>query len=276
MLGSNRERRSVIVHYHLFKNGGTSVERLLKSCYGERWETFDKDDPGSRISALEMQRFIESRHELKAVSSHQLVPPLIDCDFHVMPLIFLRHPIVRVRSAYLFEWQKQLGLSKPKGSLAEYINEKFKNRAFSVISNFQVSRLSNQNYCDGKPVMGCSDAELLFESKALIDNLPAFGLVEQFSDSLHLICRAANEDFPELVPTEYRENVLQPDVHSTDSCLAHMKEDMGAELFTELCQRNSLDLQLYSYAEGRFNHMRESISELSTVNPFHRQLNIVN
>ena len=211
-----------------------------------------------------MQAFIESRYELKAVSSHQLVPPLIKSNIDIMPLIFLRHPIARVRSAYLFEWQKQLGLPKPKGSLAEYIQEKFKNRSFNVISNFQVSRLSNQDYRDVRQKVKSNDAEMLAESKALLDSLPAFGLVEQFSDSLRLICKATSELFPEIVPVEFRENVLQSEFQTTKLRLTNIEEEIGAELYAELCQRNDLDLQLYSYAEGRFNRMLENFHELRT------------
>jgi hypothetical protein len=32
-------QRKVVIHYHLFKNAGTSVDRMLKEIYGERWVT---------------------------------------------------------------------------------------------------------------------------------------------------------------------------------------------------------------------------------------------
>ncbi len=259
MLGVKKEVRAIIVHYHLFKNGGSSIEKMLKACYGDQWETYDKDDPGARISALEMQTFIESRPALKAVSSHQLVPPNIEGDLCVMPVIFLRHPLVRVRSAYLFEWQKQLSLDAPKGSLTEYIREKFKNRSVNVISNFQVSRLCNQNYNDVRLNRNLNSEQMLRNSKLLIDSLPAFGLVEKFTDSLQLLRTATSHQFPELELTEYRENVLQFDNNSIDSRIAQLKEEIGIDLFDELTARNSLDLQLHSYAEGRFNRMLEEI-----------------
>ena len=73
MFGRAPRRRAVIVHYHLFKNGGTSIERVLRDSYGKRWATFDKAQSGAKISAAEMQAFIEGNPSLKAVSSHQAV-----------------------------------------------------------------------------------------------------------------------------------------------------------------------------------------------------------
>jgi len=260
MAGSATDQRSVLVHYHLFKNAGTSVERILRNSYGERWVKFDKAEPGAKISGAEMQAYIEANPTIKAVSSHQLVPAMPQGDFTVTPLVFLREPLARVKSAYLFEWQKQLGLEEPKGPLGDYIEEKFMQKHTSVIANFQVSRLSNTDYVDTCLHITRYEEKLLLNAKEFVDQLPFFGLVDRFADSLELMRYHTASGFPELKIEEHRENVLQHTDQSQEQRIDSLRREIGNGLFDELCVRNRFDMQLYSYAQGRFAAAVEAMS----------------
>jgi len=253
--------RTVLVHYHLFKNAGTSIERLLRDAFGEAWASWDKSEPGARISGADMQEWIEHRPGIRAVSSHQLVPPVPRGNFRVVPIVFLRDPLLRVRSAWRFEWQKQLGLNEPKGSLVEYIEAKFVHRHSSVIANFQVSRLGNLDYHGGRPRLHRYNEMLLPAACRFIDSLPFVGLVDRFAESLELLQEACREPFPGFEVREYRENVLEVTEESIASRHERLRKDVGNELFDELCLRNRLDLQLYGYAEGRFGATLERLRE---------------
>lgn len=253
--------RSVIVHYHLFKNAGTSIERLLKQSMGSTWVSWDKPQSGAKISGRELQQWLEERPHIRAVSSHQLVPPVAKGAFQVTPVVFLREPLSRVRSAWLFEWQKQLGLEEPKGSLADYVEDKFKQKNTSVIANFQVSRLSNQQYDDVKQRLHRYHHELLPAACRFVDSLPFIGIVENFSDSLLLLRAATSKLFPELVIKEHRENVTDLSSSSVEQRIESIRREIGNDLFDELCVRNRMDLQLYSYATGRFQAQLEQMQE---------------
>lgn len=257
--------RSVILHYHLFKNAGTSVERLLRSSLGKAWCSWDKPEPGAKISGAEMQRWLEENPHIRAVSSHQLVPPVPVGDFHVIPIVFVREPLSRVRSAWLFEWQKQQGLDAPKGSLTDYIEHKFEQKNTSVIANFQTARLSNKQYDDVKQRLHRYNHELLPAACQFIDSLPFIGLVERFSESLQLMQLATAKGFPDLVCKEHRENVTDSSTTSVEQKIEQLRRDIGNDLFDELCVRNRLDLQLYSYAAGRFEKSLEQLA--STASP---------
>lgn len=248
-------RRPVIVHYHLFKNAGTSVERLLKEAFGKGWQSHDRDEPGARISAAEMQAWLEAHPRIRAVSSHQLVPPLPEGDFRAVPIVFLRDPIVRVRSAYLFEWQKQLGLSEPKGSLAAYVDEKFEQRNTSVIANFQVARLSNTGYDEVNRKLHRYDENLLPKACRFVASLPSVGIVERYAESLELLQCMVAPHFPNLVMREFHENVTQGAGEQHEARLETLRREIGNDRYDELCARNRLDLQLYGYALGRFEMM---------------------
>lgn len=254
-------RRQVILHYHLFKNAGTSVEKVLSDSFGRRWQSFDQSDAGARISAAEMQAFIEQHPELRAVSSHQVVPPLPTGNLDILPIVFLRDPLLRVRSCYLFEWQKQLRLDTPRGSLTEYIEEKFKQEHSSVIANFQVCRLSNTGYDNAQQPQNRYLTTELTRAMAFIAGLPFVGLVERFGESLDMLDACARDRFPGLVVRHHHENVTQSEPSkSHDQRLEELLADIGTELFDELCLRNRLDLQLYSYALGRFDVVASEFS----------------
>ena len=260
----NPAPRSVLVHYHLFKNAGTSIERLLKDAFGKSWASWDRPEPGARISGADMQAWLESHPKIRAVSSHQLVPPQPRGDFRVVPIVFLREPLLRVRSAWLFEWQKQLGLDEPKGSLVEYIESKFVYRNSSVIANFQVSRLGNADYHETRPRQHRYNEALLPAACRFVDSLPFVGLVDRFAESLELLQEACREPFPKFKVREHRENVLESTEAPVEERLERLRKDIGNELFDELCLRNRLDLQLYAYAQGRFGaaleRHRESVA----------------
>ena len=258
--------RDVLVHYHLFKNGGSSIERMLERSFGEHFRTYDRSESGARIPAADMQRLLEENPSLLAVSSHQLVPPLPYGDFRVTPIILLRHPLVRVRSAWLFEWCTQPGLDAPRGTLAEYVEDKFSRSWSNVIADFQVSRLGHSDYSSARQSMGAHDHEPLEHACRLLDALPFFGLVERFGESLRWMKAAVGERFPALDITEYRENVQQSAPLSRAEALERLRADLGDELYDELCRRNRRDLQLHAYAEGRFSAAVErlNIAEAAT------------
>ena len=257
---SNIKSRSILVHYHLFKNAGTSIERALKQSFGKHWNSWDKPESGAKISGQELALWLEDNPHIRAVSSHQLVPPLPRGEFHVTPVVFLREPLSRVRSAWLFEWQKQQGLDQPKGTLSAYIEEKFKQQNASVIANFQVSRLSNLNYDDVKQRLHRYNHELLPAACRFIDSLPFVGIVERFSESLEQMDACTRERFPDLVVKEHRENVTDASSKSVEQRIEELRREIGNELFDELCVRNRLDLQLYSYAAGVFQSCVERTS----------------
>ncbi len=245
--------RDVILHYHLFKNAGTSVDRMLRHSFGEQWQNFDKASPGEKISASEMQAFIESNPTLKAVSSHQIVPPLPAGDFRLWPVVFLRDPIDRIKSAWLFEWKKQLGLKEPKGTLNDYLELKLSPGAGSVVSNFHVSRLSNSHYSEIRPMNRAHGLEKLEKAKLFVASLPWFGLVERYDESMENMARYCGEAFPALECKSFHENNLQDRSLSRIDRVEAFRSDIGEALFERVILHNQLDIQLYEYACGLFD-----------------------
>ncbi len=244
--------RKVIVHYHLFKNAGSSVDHILKGAFEERWQNYDPGDPPHLVSGNMLADYLSENPQLDALSSHMLVPPLPAMNVELLPIVFLREPITRVMSAYLFEWKKQKHLDKPSGTLAEYIEEKFNRPRMNAIENFQCLRLGND---DPAKISASSktDEEILQTATNFIGSLPAFGLVHRFDDSMDLFQRVYGSTFSELRFENVAKNTTQSISLSVQERFEQIEEQIGKELFDELVLRNQLDIKLFQYACGLFD-----------------------
>jgi hypothetical protein len=245
--------RKLIIHYHLFKNAGTSIDNILKDSFGDKWQNWDRpSDKEGPLLPAELARFIKENPQLIAISSHDAVPPVPIGEFQVFPIVFMRHPIDRARSAYLFEWQKELGLDRPKGSFAEYIDEKLAPEGDSVIANFQVSRLSNLVYHNDVSRKSLRDYERLERAKLFLCGIPYFGLVENFHQSLIRLYYYLRPNFPDVMVVNHQANVIQDINAKLEEKLKSIQDELGDEKYQVLLQRNELDMKLYQFAVKSF------------------------
>lgn len=94
------EKKPVLLHHHLFKNAGTSIEAALRRHFGEQWRRLDGPLSENRILAVDVQRFLSHLPQTQAISSHQLSPA--DAPRSMLSLCLLRDPLDRLFSMYLF------------------------------------------------------------------------------------------------------------------------------------------------------------------------------
>ena len=256
-------QRNVIVHYHLFKNAGSSIDHLLKFNFGDKWMAHDSDSASGIISTRELEKLIANNPEVDSFSSHQIIPPLPEIEGNVYPVVILRDPIDRVKSAYLFEWKKQLGLDEPKGTLGEYIKEKFKNRRKNSIEEFQVIRMSNQDNDRFLNYNDIDDDELLSRAKKFIESLSFVGIVDDFDRSVELLIDFVSPDFPDFKGREFKSNVLQDLSLTQQQKRSQIKSELSTELYEELLERNRLDEELYQFGKVHFEKLLALRSEKS-------------
>lgn len=245
--------RKVLVHYHLFKNAGSSIDFILKTAFQDKWENYDPGDPPHLLSGDMLVEYLEKNEALEAISSHMLVPPVPVSNIEIYPILFIREPITRVMSAYLFEWKKQKGLEEPSGSLSEYIESKFASPRVSAIEEFQCIRIGNDDSSRVKPVNQLTDEQILNNAKKVLKDLPAFGLVDRFDESMEKFNTAYGSEFPELEFHNVERNTTQSTRLTVQERFEKMEGEIGKELFDELILRNQLDIKLYQYACGLFD-----------------------
>ena len=68
--------RFVVVHYHFFKNAGSTIESILEREFGEDFATLHGLTPDTELDNDELSVFLSTHRDIKAVSSHHLRYPL--------------------------------------------------------------------------------------------------------------------------------------------------------------------------------------------------------
>lgn len=244
--------RKVILHYHLFKNAGTSVDAALKENVApEEWVT--AEFPGQpKANREQVAQWILDNPQAKVFSSHTayLPPPKLK-GVKVLPVIFLRHPIDRIASVYAFE-AKQGGNSfgsvlARNTDISGYVQTRLALPNDRQCRNFHVQRLSmmyDESY-----------GSELSRAKLALKELPFIGLVEDFSNS---IARMENwlrkEGFRNISLPIITKNASRNPNISLVRRLEDFEKAVTENIFKILLRENSDDLALYAAAAKRLQH----------------------
>lgn len=243
--------RHVLVHYHIFKNAGSSVDASLRASFGGAWAEFEGSHPHDLRSASDLTHFLKSNKHILAVSSHLARPPLPwdSC----LPVVFLRHPLLRARSVYEFTRkdpsQPYADVARDAG-FADYIRWALRNeRGSIVIRNYQVVHLSDaswrsENILDAQPSHG--------DLKQACDLLSAWGvagIVESYALSAGVFQKMYGPLLPGLNFKNIRENSTTPIAGTVEEQTEEIKLALGTALYEDFMAGNALDLDLYRHAE---------------------------
>lgn len=179
--------RRVILHYHLFKNAGTSLDAVLKRNFPGRWRTAEFPPQGGDNSDL-LSEWIASEPEAAVFSTHTGVGPVPAPDgVEVFPVVFLREPLSRIHSAYRFE--RTQGADTPGSRLARehdfegYLRERLATTDRQC-RDFQTGRLAAF-----QPGRG----DEMERALRALRTLPFVGIVERFEASLRRLADALPE-----------------------------------------------------------------------------------
>ena len=139
--------RTIILHYHLFKNAGTSVDAILKRNFGDKWVTREFPAMGENNTALVEEWILETPDAI-AYSSHTMMGPIPEVEgVRVISFMLLRDPIERIKSAYRFERTQQAdtwGAKLAKEHDFEgYVRARLARTGDRQCRNFQTYRLAS-------------------------------------------------------------------------------------------------------------------------------------
>lgn len=243
--------KPLILHYHLFKNAGTSVDAMLQRNFGDAWASTEFEiGPGAPSNVAEVEAYLRARPELAALSSHTALLPLPRLEGRsVFPIIFIRHPLDRLRSAYEFERRQTKdtpgSLLARKYDFAGYLRALLEQRGQRQARNFQTARLAR-----GATAGTGSERE-----RALITlvGLPFVGLVDAYEASLERLQAALSPRVPGFQAVAVRHNVTRaPGGGDLERRLREMEAELGADLFGELCAANEDDLAIHAAVRTRY------------------------
>ncbi|HEY5237906.1 MAG TPA: sulfotransferase family 2 domain-containing protein [Rhizomicrobium sp.] len=245
---SELKPRTLVFHYHLFKNAGTSVDEILKKNFGRRWQAREFDVPWHDIPTAIMDFFREP-NDLLAVSSHTALlpaPRIKGIDF--FSLVFIRHPIDRLRSAYEFERIQEVDTLGAKLAKAHdfggYLRELLKNKHHRQARNFQTFRLA-LNERNG-PDPECERA------KRALETLSFIGLVEAYDRSIALLEQLLTPIFPDFLAINVHRNVARSRENDLETRLEKIKYHLGMDFYEEICALNEDDIALYNILKKKF------------------------
>jgi len=237
--------KKALLHYHLFKNAGTSLDTTLKKNFSEdtgEWITkeFPANIPANREQAKD---WITENKQAKCFSSHTICFPVPKIeDVELFPVIFLRHPIDRIASAYNFEKKQttpNFGACVARNTnFAGYVEIRTSQVHDTQCSNFQAARLAT---------MFNGPASLEDKATRALKELPFVGTVENYEKSLRHLESKLQEWGLDVKLVNVIENAERAGIALEDKLIS-IKKELGADLYGILEEKNALDIQLWEEA----------------------------
>ena len=248
--------RTVVFHYHLFKNAGTSLDAALKSAFGEeRWRQREFGGNPARIRA-EVADWVDSEPEAVVFSSHTalLPPPELD-GVQVLPLIFVRHPIDRIASAYRFEARQNAdtfgSVLARNTSLSGYVETRLALPSDRQCRDFHCHRLAHM----ALPSTGTE----LQRARRAVESLPFVGLVEQYGASLARVEQLLRSHDLHPRPLEaMRKNSSEGSHQPLLARLTQVQSELGQDLFDRVVAANESDFEIYNLIKEMYRASPES------------------
>ncbi len=256
--------RSLILHGHIFKNAGTTLDWALARNFGENF--LDHRDDEAMVSEASdcLRDLIKINPSLQAISSHQMPFPLPELGgIELLPLYLLRHPMSRIESVYQFERRQD---SDTRGAIAAkrfdfkaYVAWRMQTDVPPTIRNYQCLNISGA----GAARSSIDDETSRFAIAAdRIANLPLFGVVDRYDESM-IVMEAKLQDMGwDNIDLAYKRQNISPQVflRGNDDPAARVSKDLG-ELAPQVLEKNRYDLELYQLAQKRLDHEIAEIAD---------------
>jgi hypothetical protein len=215
---------------------------MLKANFGKGWVGQEFDHGGREGNSGAVEDFIRSHPDMTVLSSHTAHLPLPRIPgLRVFPIVFLRHPIDRIRSAYDFERKQKadtFGARLAKETDFPGYVRVLLDQGSGQVHNFHIKFLVR-----GQD-KGASELE---RAKATLMSLPFVGVVEDYAQSVARLERLLQPHFPGFAGSVIHLNVTGKGHQSLDAKLAEVRDELGADLDEDLAKANAADLQLYNW-----------------------------
>jgi hypothetical protein len=259
--------RLVILHHHIFKNAGSTLDSVLGREFGNDFVEFHTDPSDSgRVYPGQLLLHLDKSPHIKAVSSHHFFGQ----DFYsyldyvqrnryaFVDFILLRHPISRLASIYLY-YQNVANGDNPLQVFA-------KNNAFSDFIKNVIDKHPNFSINPQVTIFGGDRYGVPPTSKHLSHAIErmllttGLGLVEQYDKSMVVVEHFLQPLFPSLQLHGKSQNVsARNGITNYDGSLESIEKEIGSELFQEISRLNELDIKLWSAVSDEIERRRSFV-----------------
>jgi len=246
--GGGMQQRYVFLHYHIFKNGGSTVDSILEKNFPEGFDTLHKPISRGKVSNEEIIEHVRARPGLVALSSHHFRLPFPTHEaIRFIEIAFLRHPLDRLQSMYFYyrRIEDPSALQSTKAahlSLAEWLRWMIEFEPFNMISG-QTAYFGPVGAWSSPPT-----EVNLSKAKSVVKRIRFLGVVERFDESLVAAERFLRIYFPTLDVSYLAVNARSDRDDDLRHRLEQMRATCGDEVFEEMSRLNRLDVELWESA----------------------------
>jgi len=249
MLKEAADVRFVLLHYHFFKNAGTTIEEILAHSFYENYARLDTEDFDGSVSQQQLVSYLQRYPRMRAVSSHQFRYPVPQAPGYIfLDLCFLRNPIDRIRSMYDYFREKPVP-GEPASELARegpvgaFVAGLVEHHAYRV-SNVQVNLLAN-GIVNDPPV----ETDLIRATEVMLKT-SFLGVVDCFHESLVAGQHFIRPVFPNLALAQQPANVSGGLENAMQARVEKFRQACDADVYAELVRLNTLDSELVNRARA--------------------------
>ena len=273
MFGKQKER-IVIIHNHLFKNAGSTIDWVLKNNFGKHFVDH-RDDDLMRKGAAYLGPYLIKNKKIKAISTHHLVLPLPVVDNITLPqIVMFRHPIERVLSVYKFEREQKNSstpgsLNAKKKNLKQYIEWRMQPDVGGTIRNFHISRCLPADRSKNDHLT----QEDVLAAKEYVDSVDMLGMVDQFDESMVLFAEYLQSIGLNMNLSYKVQNVGQYRKSNSDSVVEEIHNEIGDDTFNLLMEKNKQDLDLYEYVRQLFDKRKKQAADFQKKLVSYKEMN---
>jgi hypothetical protein len=237
------EHWTIVLHYHLMKNAGTTVAAILEREFGAAFSEVHRPSSNGRIAADDIVALVRRTPHLRALSSHHFtfpVPKVRGVTF--VDICPVRHPIDRLESLYTYlrvspqvDELSALAGAYDTGAFLRIALDRYPNYTHSV----QTVALGNENE------FRLVDDEALRRAVAAVRSAFVVAVVERLAESLCAAEYYLRPLLPDLQLHYVVQNNTRDPYQPLRDKLADLENRCSAMLMEELRVANRADLALY-------------------------------
>lgn len=240
-----QQKRHIVLHYHIFKNAGTTIYSVLQRNFGYRLKALDSGDFNGRLNNDVLLEFLREHPRVRAISSHHLVPPKPKDEslvFH--DILFLRHPLARLSSMYAF--YRRTGVTddpltreakkRQTGDFMRLLLDCYPH----YVNNPQVEYLAAWSRTARE-----NSLQTAFRIAA---QATVLGVAEMFDMAAVLAEEALSPFFKHINFGYVAQNVSSAEPRQLDGHLAEFRDACGDQIYEQLLEANRLDIELLELA----------------------------
>lgn len=244
--------RDVLLHHHVFKNAGSTIDWALERSFGPAFMDH-RDDRTIRLNGMRyVDDFLIANDGISALSSHHMPfdPAYISDTLTFWHIFMLREPISRALSVYRFE-KTQADSNTPGSKMAkqlemrEYFMWRMGYDSKPVLRNFHTRWLSGM--IESEREVDEEDFKIALDWSRM--DRVFIGFVERFDESMTLFENELQSPFKRL---DLGHVIQNRGGASPSDPIAVLREEVGTDIYEEFRACNALDLRLYETLSSEF------------------------